>query len=156
VAEVRVQVTIGWTEEEKRRYRLQDNQLNAMTGLDEKLLKLEVVDLAALGSDLSKLGFDESRVAGLLHVVSAGLTDPDEAPPLPAVATSRRGDVWLLGGHRLTCGDSTNPDDVARVLAGAKPHLMVTDPPYGVEVRSGLARPGRRRRRRHRGRRGAQ
>jgi DNA modification methylase len=84
----------------------------------------------------------------LLHEEPAGLTDPDAAPPEPAVPTSVRGDVWLLGRHRLTCGDSTNPADVERVLAGAKPHLMVTDPPYGVKydpawrVRAGVGGEG--------------
>jgi DNA modification methylase len=61
-----------------------------------------------------------------------GLTDPDEAPEPPASPVSRPGDVWLLGSHRLMCGDSTSAETVAAALAGAKPHLMVTDPPYGV------------------------
>jgi hypothetical protein len=60
---------------------------------------------------------------------TAGLTDPDEKPDAPSDPVSRLGDVWLLGKHRLLCGDSTNADDVAKALNGAKPHLMVTDPP---------------------------
>lgn len=134
VADVRVLVAIDWTEDQKRRYRLQDNQLNLSTGYNEKLLKAEIIEMAALGMDISQLGFEPGRIAGLLHEPSPGLTDPDEAPEPPPVPTSARGDVWLLGGRlRLTCGDSTNPDDVSRVLAGAKPHLMVTDPPYGMK-----------------------
>ena len=61
------------------------------------------------------------------------MTDPDDAPEEPATPVSQTGDVWLLGSHRLVCGDCTNADDVARALRGVKPHLMVTDPPYGVD-----------------------
>lgn len=133
VAEVRVAVAVDWTDSQKRRFRLLDNQLNAATGNNEKLLKAEMIELNDLGIDVSQLGFEPGRVAGLLHVAPAGLTDPDDAPDAPAAPTSARGDTWLLGRHRLACGDSTNPADVERVLAGAKPHLMVTDPPYGVK-----------------------
>lgn len=62
-----------------------------------------------------------------------GLTDPDDAPETPSEPVTRTGDVWVLGRHRIICGDSTVATDVERVLAGARPHLMVTDPPYGVE-----------------------
>ncbi|ODM77878.1 DNA methylase [Bradyrhizobium elkanii] len=133
VAEVRVAIAIDWTDDQKRRFRLLHNQLNLSTGYDEKLLKLEIIELDGLGVPLDQLGFEPGRIAGLLHQPSPGLTDPDDAPAPAPIAVSARGDVWLLGRHRLTCGDSTNPEDVARVLAGAKPHLMVTDPPYGVK-----------------------
>ena len=59
--------------------------------------------------------------------------DPEKIPELPVVARAQRGDLIVLGEHRLLCGDSTNPEDVARLLAGEAPLLMVTDPPYGVE-----------------------
>jgi DNA modification methylase len=62
-----------------------------------------------------------------------GLVPPDTAPPLPAVARSRVGDLWILGSHRLLCGDATKQQDVSRLLAGARPLLTVTDPPYGVD-----------------------
>jgi DNA modification methylase len=61
-----------------------------------------------------------------------GLTDPDETPDVPINPVSRTGDLWILGQHRLLCGDSTSAADVAKVLGSVKPHLMVTDPPYGV------------------------
>ena len=64
---------------------------------------------------------------------SAGLTDPDDAPAVPEHPVSQTGDLWLLGRHRLLCGDSTVATDVERVLGGVEPHLMVTDPPYGVD-----------------------
>ncbi len=133
VVEVRVAIAIGWTDEQKRRFRIIDNQLGLNSSWNEKLLKAEVQALDGLGVDVGLLGFEPGRIAGLKHVAPAGNTDPDETPEEPAVPTSARGDVWILGRHRLTCGDSTNPEDVKRVLAGAKPHLMVTDPPYGVK-----------------------
>ncbi|WP_425909334.1 ParB/Srx family N-terminal domain-containing protein [Nitrobacter sp. TKz-YC02] len=133
VSEVRVAIAVDWTEEQKRRFRLLDNQLNLATGYDEKALKLEIVELDSLGVDVSMLGFEPGRIAGLLHQAPAGLTDPDEVPAEPTSPASRRGDVWILGRHRITCGDSTNPADAERVLGGARPLLMVTDPPYGVK-----------------------
>ena len=133
VSTVDVCIAIGWTDEQKRRFRLTDNQLGLNSTWNEKLLKAEVLELNGLGVDVSMLGFEPGRVAGLLHVAPAGNTDPDDAPPEPAAPTSARGDVWLLDRHRIICGDSTNPADVERVLAGAKPLLMATDPPYGVK-----------------------
>jgi DNA modification methylase len=82
---------------------------------------------------LSLVGFSDDELAALIVPQTAGLTDPDEVPPLPADPVAVRGDVWLLGRHRLVCGDSTTVEDVDRALGGVKPHLMVTDPPYGVE-----------------------
>jgi DNA modification methylase len=60
------------------------------------------------------------------------LTDPDSVPEVPDQPVTRRGDLWQLGDHRVSCGDSTNPADVAQVLAGSQPQLMIADPPYGV------------------------
>jgi len=82
--------------------------------------------------DLSLIGFGESELAGLLDK-NEGLTDPDSVPETPEDPVTKLGDVWLLGKHRLVCGDSTSADDVAKCLNGVEPHLMVTDPPYGVE-----------------------
>ena len=75
-------------------------------------------------------GFDDSELAGLLDK-NEGLTDPDEIPEAPE-PTAKLGDVWVLGRHRIVCGDSTDADTVAKCLDGVEPHLMVTDPPYGV------------------------
>lgn len=134
VAEIGVLVVDStWTEEEKRLCRLADNSVQMSTGWDKKKLQIELRALDDLGVPLDQLGFDAGQLAGWLQRPSAGNTDEDEVPEEAPVAVSARGDVWILGRHRLTCGDSTNPDDVARVIAGAKPHLMVTDPPYGVK-----------------------
>lgn len=79
-------------------------------------------------------GFDGAALTKvLLGGGMVGNTDPDDVPPEPATPISRSGDIWLLGDHRITCGDSTSAEVVAALLDGAKPHLMVTDPPYGVE-----------------------
>ena len=123
----------GWSDAQRRAYVIADNQLALNAGWDADLLKLEVSDLQGEGFDLSLLGFDEAALAGLLAPAGTeGNTDPDEVPPVPVEPVSRPGDVWVMGGHRLICGDSTSADDVARVLGGVKPLLMVTDPPYGV------------------------
>ena len=84
----------------------------------------------------------------LTSLGTPGLTDPDDIPEVPEQPASVPGDLWLLGNHRLICGDSTNADDVERVLDGVKPHLLVSDPPYGVSYdpswreRSGIASEG--------------
>ena len=119
------------TETQKRAYVIADNKLAEQAGWDRQLLALEAGELNALGIDLQALGFDSGEVDDLLN---AGETDPREndIPEVPAEPVSRSGDVWVLGGHRLLCGDATDATAVARLLAGVRPDLMVTDPPYGV------------------------
>jgi DNA modification methylase len=91
-----------------------------------------LAELKDLDFDLDLLGFDDKQLHGLL-AGGGGLTDPDQTPEPPAEPVSVPGDVWVLGKHRIVCGDSTDADTVAKALNGATPHLMVTDPPYGVE-----------------------
>lgn len=102
---------------------------------DDQLAEM-VYQMAASGSDVKLLGIEEDELARLLGLTGAdgteGLTDPDEVPE-NVPTRSKRGDLWLLGEHRVLCGDATSAEDVARVLGGAAPNLMVTDPPYGVE-----------------------
>ena len=118
---------------QKRAYVLADNQL-AITGSgwDPELLRLELGELKLSGFDLSLTGFADLELQDLMADRNPGLTDPDDAPAAPEHPVSLTGDLWLLGRHRLLCGDSTVATDVARVLGGVAPHLMVTDPPYGV------------------------
>jgi DNA modification methylase len=85
-----------------------------------------------LGFDLDLIGFSEDERIALAAQFTEGLTDPDAVPDLPSDPITRAGDLWVLGRHRLLCGDSTSQDDVDPLLAGVSPHLMVTDPPYGV------------------------
>jgi DNA modification methylase len=120
------------TPAQRRAYVLADNRLALSAGWDAELLRVELGDLSADGFDLALTGFDELEIASFLAEPTAGLTDPDAVPPVPKVPVSRPGDVWLLGRHRLTCGDCTDPAVVSSALAGVRPHLMVTDPPYGV------------------------
>jgi DNA modification methylase len=110
---------------------LVDNRLALQAGWDPELLALELGDLAEMGVDLGGLGFDPAEIDALLR---SGEADPreDVVPEVPVAPVSRPGDLWLLGPHRLICGDATEAATVDRVLAGMRPHLMVTDPPYGV------------------------
>jgi DNA modification methylase len=132
LGEVPVIVAHGWTDAQKKAYLIADNKLTENGGWDEALLKIEFADLAAAGFDTLLMGFDEHEIARLTGS-HAGLTDPDEVSEPPAAPRTKPGELWILGRHRLLCGDATNANDVARVLNGSAPHLMVTDPPYGVE-----------------------
>jgi DNA modification methylase len=120
------------TEAQARAYIIADNKLALNAGWNETMLALELDDLKALGMD-AFTGFSASEIERLIASRVGGLTDPDDAPEVPTTAVSRAGDLWLLGTHRLLCGDSTQAADVARVLGDQLPHLMVTDPPYGVK-----------------------
>src|SRR5690348_10960581 len=96
------------------------------------MLSLEIGELGEAGFDLSLTGFDEFELGELFPERTEGRTDPDDAPEPPAHPGAEPDDLWVLGRHRLLCGDSTVAIDVERVLGGVAPHLMVTDPPYGV------------------------
>lgn len=127
-------ITLGhMTDAQRRAYVIADNQLAMNAGWDADMLKVEIAELADADFDLSLLGFDDKVLAGLMAEETDGLTDPDEVPEVPVNPVSVLGDVWVLGNHRITCGSSTEADVVARLLGSVKPHLMVTDPPYGVE-----------------------
>jgi ParB-like nuclease domain len=121
------------TPAQRRAYVLADNRLALDAGWDEALLRIELGELQAEGFDLALTGFEADEIGKLLIDAGEGLTDPDAVPEVPANPVSRPGDVWLLGRHRLVCGDSTDPETVAAALGGVRPHLMVTDPPYGVD-----------------------
>jgi DNA modification methylase len=120
------------TELQCRQLMLADNRIALNSGWDIDALKLELADLSQLGADLRSLGFSKNELAAALRQVASGITDEDEIPQLASKAVSQAGDVWLLGKHRLICGDCTDQDVVLRLLEDAKPQLMVTDPPYGV------------------------
>jgi DNA modification methylase len=107
-----------------------DNRSHQETDWDLDLLGSEILDLKSLGLDLAMTGFDSRELDSLLRSPNEG---EDDAPPLPEVAVSRLGDLWVLGEHRLLCGDATDADDVKRVLAGRAIDAIWTDPPYGVE-----------------------
>ena len=121
------------TDTQRRAYIIADNKLALNAGWDEELLGLELADLREDGFDLELTGFDGDELANLLAETTEGQTDPDEVPEPPVDPVSVLGDVWVLGKHRIACGDCTDQGTVDRALNGVKPHLMVTDPPYGVE-----------------------
>lgn len=128
----------GLTETQVRALVIADNKLALNAGWDLDVLRGELQELQGGLFDLSLLGFDETELGPLLADPGfGGLTDPDDAPPAPVNPVSRLGDVWILGRHRIVCGDCTVQVDVDKALNGVKPHLMVTDPPYGVEYEAG-------------------
>ena len=125
------------SETQKRAYVLADNQLALNAGWNEALLRLELADLSDLAFDLGLVGFGPGELERLLAGDGrTGLSDDDEAPALPEQAVSKRGDLWVLGDHRLLCGDATVPGDVERVLDGRLADMTFTDPPYNVDYGS--------------------
>ena len=121
LAEVPVIELAHLTPAQRRAYVLADNKLALNAGWDEDLLRLELAELQDLGFDLGLTGFDEDEIAGFLADPTTGLTDPDDIPPLPETPVTRPGDVWLLGRHRLACGDCTDPAVVSAVLGWVRP-----------------------------------
>ena len=111
-----------------------------MSGTDD-LLKDELAALQAIDFNLDGVGFSDTEVQEILGP-NEGQTDPDETPDPPAELISQPGDLWVLGNHRLICGDCTDKATVVRLLDGETPNLMVTDPPYGVEYDAELAQSG--------------
>jgi ParB-like chromosome segregation protein Spo0J len=132
--EVPIHVAVGLSPEQARAYRIADNQTATMCGWDEDKLPLELMGLQEAGFDLELTGFSAEELLRLLESPTQGLTDPDSVPEPPDEAITKPGDLWLLGKHRLLCGDSAKTEDVDRLLAGADIHLVNTDPPYNVKV----------------------
>jgi DNA modification methylase len=130
--DVPVMVARGWSDAKKRAYVIADNQLALKAGWDEEMLAAELTDLRDLAFDLDLIGFNEKELSRLLSPGDA-VDGEDDIPDLPEQPVSAAGDLWLLGNHRLLCGDATDANAVARLLGAVWPHLMVTDPPYGVE-----------------------
>jgi len=131
--EVPVMLADDMTETQIKAFRLSVNKVSEIATWDMELLTLEMQALDDEGFDLSLIGFDENELANIFVEKTEGLTDPDEVPDIPDDPVTKEGDIWLLGRHRLMCGSSTVETDVSALLAGVEPHLMVTDPPYGVE-----------------------
>ena len=137
LAEAPVIVLGHLTEAQRRAYRLADNKLTELGTWDEALLSAELQDLLAEDYDLSLIGFDDGDLQALLacdgEKEGGAHEAEDDVPEPPEDPVSRPGDLWILGKHRLLCGDSTVATDVERVLNGVKPQLLISDPPYGVE-----------------------
>jgi len=132
---VPVHVAKDLTPEQIKAYRIADNKTAELAEWNFDLLPIELGELQGMNYDLNLLGFDQDELAKLLDPgIQDGLCDPDDVPEPPDEATTRPGDLWLLGGHRLLCGDSSKPEDVDRLLQGDTIHLVNTDPPYNVKV----------------------
>lgn len=137
LAEVPVHVAENLTPEQVQAYRIADNKTAEIADWNYELLPLEIKELQSADFDLSLLGFDPDELDKLLNgetedVVADGETEPDAVPEVPEEAKSRRGEVYVLGSHRLMCGDATDAADTARLMAGTQADLWLTDPPYNV------------------------
>lgn len=124
------------SEAQVRAFRLLDNRVQQDSSWLDDILTDELKALEALDFDLSLTGFEDRELQALL-IDEAELARAEETPPVPENPVTVKGDVWVLGKHRIVCGDSTVATDVEKALNGVKPHLMVTDPPYGVEYDAG-------------------
>jgi ParB/RepB/Spo0J family partition protein len=141
LTDVPVVVLDHLSDAQRRAYVLADNQLALNAGWDADLLRVELQELEAQEFDLSLLGFSDEELSELLPEVEQldpeEQGDPDEAPEPPADPVSKPGDVWLLGKHRVMCGDSTSLTEVERLMDGSKADMVFTDPPYGVAYEGG-------------------
>lgn len=121
------------SEAQKKAYIIADNKLAMNAGWDNELLALEFAELQGLGFDLDLTGFDAEELVALMPVeVPEGLTDEDAVPEAPAEPVTKPGDVWLLGKHRVMCGDSTSIEALEQLCGGQLVDMWLTDPPYNV------------------------
>ena len=132
ITEIPVILCDEWTEAQVKAFRIMVNRSVTWAEWDEELLAIELQELNAEDFDLSLTGFDQREIDGLLAIPEE--EEANAAPPLPANPASRLGDLWLCGKHRVLCGSATSAEDVARLLEDRKPKLLVTDPPYGIEL----------------------
>lgn len=130
---VPVMVAAGWSDAKKRAYVISDNKLALNAGWDNELLALEFAELKDLDFDLDLTGFSADEIASLMpEQIEPGLTDEDAVPEVPVNPVTVLGDVWILGKHRVMCGDSTSIDDGEKLMGGLLADLVFTDPPYNV------------------------
>jgi len=125
------------TDAQRRAYVIADNKLAELSGWDAKLLAREVEDLMAEQFNMDLIGFSGDELRDLLNLPEdppPGLTDADAVPTVPVEPVTRLGDVWLLGKHRLMCGDSTSIDAVDKLMDGGNADMVFTDPPYGMNL----------------------
>lgn len=126
-------VADGWTDAQKKAYVIADNKLALNAGWDNEMLAVEFGELKELGFDLPLTGFSDDEIAALSPQIVDGLTDEDAVPDVPVEPVTRLGDVWLLGNHRLMCGDSTSVDAVEKLMDGQKADMCFTSPPYAQQ-----------------------
>ena len=126
------------SEAQKKAYILADNRMALDAGWDEELLRVEIESLQGMAFDVSLTGFGDDEIADLFGKEKDAVEDDDYdlSAALEKAAFVKKGDVWVVGKHRLYCGDATNPDDVSALMDGHRANLIVTDPPYGVSFKS--------------------
>lgn len=126
------------TEAQKKAYIIADNRMALDAGWDEELLRVEIEALQAEAFDVSLTGFDEKEITDLFKDTQAEAKDDeyDLTAALEKAAFVKKGDVWVVGRHRLVCGDATNAEDVDKLCEGKRVNLILTDPPYGVSFKS--------------------
>lgn len=133
ITQVPVMVARGWTEAQKRAYVIADNKLALNAGWDNELLALEFAELGEAGFDLELTGFTDDEIKAMMPVeVTEGMSDEDDVPEVPSQPITVPGDVWVLGKHRLMCGDSTSIDAVEKLMDGGEVEMVFTDPPYNI------------------------
>ncbi len=120
------------TDTQKKAYILADNRMALNAGWDAELLKLELTNLDELDFDLSLTGFDDEEIAEFLKEDLDPQSDEDAVPEIPETPISKEGDIWILGNHRVMCGDSTSIDAVEKLMDGNSIDMVHTDPPYGI------------------------
>jgi len=119
-----------------RAYVIADNKLALNAGWDDEMLKAELLTLQEEGFNTDLTGFSDDELNALLNSeIIEGQTDPDEIPEPPVEPVTKLGDIWVLGNHRLMCGDSTSIDAVQKMMAGVKADVLFTDPPYGINFK---------------------
>lgn len=122
------------SEAQRRAYVIADNKLALQSGWDTEVLALELADLQEQGFTMDLTGFDADEMLGITNPKGKrGKTEDDDAPVAPATPASKVGDVWVLGQHRVMCGDSTAQAQVNGLVAGRLADLLLTDPPYNVD-----------------------
>ena len=128
---------------QKRAYVIADNKLALNAGWDQEMLKMEIQDLVAAEFDLKLLGFSEVELDSFKDAVE-GLKDEDEAPEVREAAITVRGDIWVLGAHRVMCGDSTVESDVEKIVGffPTETRHCISDPPYGIAYEPGSSKYG--------------
>jgi DNA modification methylase len=124
-----------WTPAQVKAFRLMVNRSAAWADWDQELLAFELQELNAVQFDLSLTGFELKEIDDLLVAPDAD-DQANAAPPLPEIPVTRFGDLWVCGPHRVLCGDATSQEAVRRLLGASQPILMVSDPPYGIELDS--------------------
>jgi DNA modification methylase len=135
MTEVPVMVAKGWSDAKKRAYVLADNRLAENAGWNNEMLALELAEIGDLGFDLDLTGFTADEIAAMTpEQIEPGLTDEDAVQEVPEQPVTVLGDVWVLGKHRLMCGDSASIDAVDKLMDGSVPNAVITDPPYGIGI----------------------